>query len=249
VTSSIVPSVFDRKHQAGLFINRLYGCYGAGYVELRCLKRGKVHNEWYELEDSLLSPWDWINPIVDKAIELDDCGWDVYVGVLPRARQSGKAADVYCAGWVFADVDFHGEAEAPYRTLIERYTPDITVETGGGVHCYKTLSPINVVPVTDQYGLRMTLERSPLRDLKGKKAAEYLGTLKRYAAVLHADKAAAEPARILRVPGTRNHKPERNGYWVTMTKCFRTPCWWLTKSVDDAEYERKLQDFEEAISE
>lgn len=117
---------------------------------------------------------------------------DIYFGVATRADDSaGTLENCRHLAAVFADIDFKMAPEADARAGLARFPlpPSAVVQSGGGLHVYWFL-------------------REPL-DLRDPDArAEAYQLLRRLADALHADMAAAEPARGLRVPGTVNRKPE-----------------------------------------
>ncbi|MDQ3381698.1 MAG: CHC2 zinc finger domain-containing protein [Actinomycetota bacterium] len=110
---------------------------------------------------------------------------DIYVGVAPRIRKEGKqtggkdAIDQVQALWADCDT-------SDAITMLADFVPAPTIEvaSGGGVHAYWMLD----APVS-------------------KEQAE-IGN-RRLALALSADRAATDAARVLRPPGTFNHKPER----------------------------------------
>lgn len=105
---------------------------------------------------------------------------DVYVGVVPRARQAGgKDALIDGSHWLWAECDTE---TAVVRALDFRCPPPLVVRSSPGkAHCYW--------PLRDRIPLAL-LEQA------NKRLAWHLG----------ADMRATDAARILRVPGTRNHK-------------------------------------------
>ncbi len=125
---------------------------------------------------------------------------DVYVGIATRQDDtSGALANCLHLPALFVDLDFKTlpEAEARHRLATARPRPSLFVASGGGLHVYWTLdTPID-----------LSVDAANAKTL-----------LRRVARVLTADLAAAEPARILRVPGTLNHKyePPRP---VTLERC------------------------------
>ena len=115
---------------------------------------------------------------------------DVYVGVATRRNASGGSlANCQHLGALFVDVDFKHTPEAEIRGHLAHamLPPSAIVHSGGGLHCYWFL-------------------REPL--LLPDEAPRAKALLRRLAAALGGDLAAAEPARILRVPGTWNRKPD-----------------------------------------
>jgi len=115
---------------------------------------------------------------------------DLYFGVATRRdRSSGRLENCCHLGALYVDLDFKTLPEADARERLRRFQfePTIVVHSGGGLHVYWAL-------------------REPI-DLP--EAADYARQLlRRLACVLGADLNAAEPARVLRVPGTHNRKPE-----------------------------------------
>lgn len=121
---------------------------------------------------------------------------NLYLGVATRRdASSGELENCAELHAIFADIDFksdvhpNGIPESEGRTLIERFPlqPSVVVNSGGGLYLYFLLrEPIN------------------LQDRDDCQRAYNL--LRRLARALGGDLASAEPARILRVPGTRNFK-------------------------------------------
>jgi hypothetical protein len=127
--------------------------------------------------------------LIDTALTLCDT-LDVYVGVLLRARPSRKHGDA-CPGQVaWADVDGPWTPErdqALGRLLTERAVWQ--VDSGGGRHIYL---PLDAPEPPDR------LE----------------GWNRRLGALLHADAGWSE-TKVLRLPGTYNHKQRARGYAST----------------------------------
>jgi hypothetical protein len=113
---------------------------------------------------------------------------NVYFGV--AARLTDKNGTLQNCGNVRAlwvDIDFKDTPEVEARRALEafRLPPSIIVRTGGGLHCYWLLDePRN-------------LQSEP---------QNFKAALRSLARALKADITAAEPARVLRLPGTRNIK-------------------------------------------
>jgi hypothetical protein len=105
---------------------------------------------------------------------------DVYVGLAPRTRQTGKADAIEHSHVLWVDIDDEETAVRLLPTFSPR--PNLTIDSGsGGVHAYWRLSE----PLPAQF-----LRRANLR------LAQRLG----------ADKNACDPARIMRPIASRNHK-------------------------------------------
>jgi hypothetical protein len=113
---------------------------------------------------------------------------DVYFGVASRnGPAGGRLADCRHLGALYCDLDCHDRSLEAAREALTAVplAPSITIGSGGGLHVYWLLrEPIDVQ--ADPAGLT--------------------ALLRRVAQAATGDLAAAEPARILRVPGTPNHK-------------------------------------------
>jgi len=115
---------------------------------------------------------------------------NLFFGVASRrAEGDGTLDGCRQLGALYADIDFKTTPEEDARRRLADCpcSPSIMVRSGGGLHCYWLL-------------------REPF-DLPEEAEAVYL-LLRRLAHHLGGDMTAAEPARVLRVPGTTNHKPE-----------------------------------------
>ena len=118
---------------------------------------------------------------------------EMYFGCATREGGRGKKENCREAVALYADMDFKNYAvpeavkEAHARTLLLKFPlqPSIVIHSGGGLHVYWLLDEPADLKVID-------VERI-LRDL---------------ARALEADAACAEKARVLRLPGTLNHKPD-----------------------------------------
>ena len=131
---------------------------------------------------------------------------NLYVGVATRKPGSttGTLEDLCQLGWVFGDFDFKIQPESVYRQRLAEcpFQPNIIVHSGHGLHVYWQL-------------------REPFDFLEDEPRARQL--LERLAAYFNADKSSAECVRILRVPGTINHKPKEGpDAPVVLELCERT---------------------------
>jgi hypothetical protein len=148
-----------------------------GLVEVRALpSRARVFAP--PSDETMIANW-----LKDHRLE------NLYFGVATRRDESGGSLE-HCQhlGALFVDVDLKdGRTLADARQTLAAcpLAPSIVIQSGGGLHCYWLLrEPVDVQD--DPAGLTHTLRR--------------LATL------VQGDLAAAEPARILRVPGMFNHK-------------------------------------------
>jgi Primase C terminal 1 (PriCT-1) len=115
---------------------------------------------------------------------------DLFAGLAARRdATSGALGNCTTLGVVWADVDFKQirEAEAHQRLAAFPLVPTMTIHSGGGVHVYWGLSD----------ALDVHAHEAALRSI-----------LRRLAHRFGADLSAAEPGRILRIPGTMNFKYE-----------------------------------------
>jgi hypothetical protein len=118
---------------------------------------------------------------------------DVYFGVAARKnRLSGRLANCSSIRTLFVDCDFKASSERETRQRLSafRLPASLVVNSGGGLHCYWLLSmPVN-----------LTSDADTVKAL-----------LRRLACSVGGDLSAAEPARVLRLPGTLNfkYKPPR----------------------------------------
>jgi hypothetical protein len=106
---------------------------------------------------------------------------DVYAGIAPRAHEAGGKDAVPAVSWLWADCDSAEACKA--LAAFEPAPPMLVRSSPGRGHAY--------------WPLRQTLE--------GDEADR---ALRRLAHALGADERCAERARILRVPGTYNHKTD-----------------------------------------
>jgi AAA domain/RepB DNA-primase N-terminal domain len=115
---------------------------------------------------------------------------NLYFGVATRRdASSGTFGNCLVLTALFVDIDFKKVPEAEARRLLARclFPPSLIVRSGGGLHVYWLLvEPIEVLAQADAIG----------RALHG------------LAALVGGDDSAAEVARVLRMPGTQNMKPE-----------------------------------------
>jgi hypothetical protein len=126
--------------------------------------------------------------VLDRQFLEDHFAEDLYFGVATRRDSSnGTLSNCLQLPALFSDLDFKqtGEREARTRLSEFPFKPSIVIGTGGGFHIYWPL-------------------REPL-DIIAEASRAYT-VLKRLAAYIGGDEAAAEPARVLRIPQTRNYK-------------------------------------------
>lgn len=140
-------------------------------------------------------------PDWDAVDALNARGWGVYYGLTPKRKRPGRGqrsdernAALCQALWVDVDLD-----DGVYATKQEAVTaigravhvpPGALVDSGGGVHALWAIYPVEVTPAT------LPVIKATLRGL---------------AKAVRGDTSVAELARVFRLPGTINTKPERGG--------------------------------------
>ena len=151
-----------------------------GYGELRALCEGLTQQEWYLLGDEY-ARWD----MESRARSLDDSGWDVYFGVMPRYRKGGTIADTWSDTtvlWADIDAKLHGgdKTDALDCLLTFDIPASVIVDSGHGYHAYwKLRAPVPFEPAAAAMkSIARTIGGDPVYDA----------------------------ARILRLPGLHNHK-------------------------------------------
>ena len=129
---------------------------------------------------------------------------EIYFGVHPTAEKGtpstrSKKETVSAINCLYAELDAKDGAEL---ATVKAFTPapSVVVASGGGWHCYWLLA--------EPYALAGAAEREQAIDLQRRWVEHHGGDL-----------AARDLARVLRVPGTVNRKPERNGAIVTFLRC------------------------------
>lgn len=186
-----------------------------GLIEARIIRQTSIRQIYYSNRDTLQS---------DLA-EYDYEGWDAYVGVLPRVQTGGKAEDVWPTATVlWCDVDAkdfciikadscQGEdckAAALDAILKFPVTPSAIIDSGHGFHCYwKLRTPADTPDAVEA----------------NRAIAHWLG----------GDKCFDAP-RILRVPGTRNHKDPDNPIPVRILKLDTLRLYDLSDFTEQIEY-------------
>lgn len=154
-------------------------CPADQFVELRAIR---VRDKAIRQQFFTLDATDDHFGLACSLVEDHDC----YFGVCPRIRPRGRNEDVTHAPGFWADLDWKsfkdGEGGALRSLAAFPIPPTWIVSTGGGYHLYWRLK--EVVRVN----------------------AGVIGRLRGIVKMLGADPAATDPSRVLRVPGTFNHK-------------------------------------------
>ena len=171
------------------FLNVLLPEVENGYIEIRVF-----HQVTKQPQQCFYSS---IDEIINDKIGIEKLAQDhdIYFGVCPRHAPDGAKKSVKSVWSLWADLDFkdfkEGKKEAEARINSFPFPPTIVVETGNGFHCYWRLR--EAITVSDAQSV-IHIEK-------------YLKVL---VETLEADPACAELARVMRLPGTFNHKDPNN---------------------------------------
>lgn len=186
------------REQAETFLHALFAPYGETvdlFCEIRPLPApgAQRSRSWHPLTSGGIQ-------VASSASKKWSCSRNVYMGVLPRCLYGkGDISAIDRTSWVWADIDGGTDGVEAAKALLDRAWmphPTIVVMSGGGLHVYwQLLETVVFEDVNQRLRFKELLERL-VRAIGGN------------APGVHADPACAEPARVLRVPGTLNHKPE-----------------------------------------
>ena len=187
--------------QAIAFLRHLFKPYQDGFIEIRPLSKVKPHanRTTYRLPHCLKGEEG--QALTQHIISLAIRGYDVYVGVCPRAapegpgRKLGKES-IEQVGAVWIDLD----SKVPGSSLDLLNDCDIVIHTGNGWHGYVMLPAVA--------NCRNTKDRTAIESkIRSWQNSIILGT-----------DPVGNVDRILRVPGTINWKEPDNPKPVTLLK-------------------------------
>ncbi|MBN2321253.1 MAG: hypothetical protein JXR49_19395 [Acidobacteria bacterium] len=150
-----------------------------GFIDARAVELGtsRVAQDFIRADDT-----ERIDRFTAKYKDLE-----CYFGVASRVDPSRGGGLQNCGylGAVFCDIDRKETPDAEKRIQDFIYPPSIIVNSGGGYHAYW-----------------VTKEPIDLRE----ESARVKSILRRLAIAIGGDLGSAEPAHVLRIPGTLNHK-------------------------------------------
>ena len=152
-------------------------------IRTHSYRLGEQRPDWYEVA------------------RLNEQGYGVYYGLTPKRRRLGRGQrsderNTALCQVLWVDVDLADGVYATKQDAVEgilravHVPPGALVDSGGGVHALWAIWPVEVTPAT-------------LPSIKA--------TLRGLAKAVRGDTSVAELARVLRLPGTINTKPERAG--------------------------------------
>lgn len=182
------------------FLGLLYRAAPYGWLELTLLKADcypRVY--WMELPNSLSDAQ------LAYLTEANNDGWNVYYGVTVRNEKKDKGRahvkDALFTRVLWADMD--DKTPEAYQRLHDAKA-SLIIDSGGGYHGYWLL---NESLVMNGYDVPLNAKGR----FEAADDALLKRTLKGMAIALGADVKVAEFARIMRLPGFKNMKPERGG--------------------------------------
>lgn len=169
---------------------------------------GESRTAWYNLQDE-----QWAEKLQADALKADAAGWDCYFSTCPgskkkSARERIKADEVIWIPAFFMDIDSKtgSKADAQVPENIEaavdlvhglEFQPSAIINSGNGIHAYMKLDN----PIKVSFPEVLQLVTKQMRAF-AETASKALGNFP------DLDTSASEPARVLRIPGTHNHKRE-----------------------------------------
>jgi len=163
---------------------------------LRAIRKGESPRQ----EFVSVGDWDALECFIKQYADRD-----LYFGVAARFRKGGRLQDCGNIRGLFADIDFKNFTDSKgkvrdswvWSDLEAFHQADIIVRSGGGLHVYWLLTkPIHLQ------------ERGPA----------FKARLRTFASILGGDKQSAEPAHVLRIPGTINWKYRQPLREVTLVR-------------------------------
>jgi len=186
----------DREQQRKQFFEKLFHP-GDGFIDLRAIRKGSPTRQ----EFITVGDWDALESFITENADRD-----LYFGVAARFRKGGRLEDCGHIRALFVDLDFkncrdsRGDIHDSWIwAALEAfpYPADIIVRSGGGLHCYWVLkTPIHLET----------------------EAPAFKKKLRSFAKAVGGDKGSAEPAHILRIPGTLNWKYRQPLREVTLVR-------------------------------
>lgn len=156
-----------------------------GYIELRAIGED-IFRDSFALEDP--NVWENVKSWADSHNQKRHC----YFSLCPRKTSTGREIkDVAGLSILWADLDAHGKPKEDAWALVQALNPppSAVVDSGGGYHAYWFLDTFYPTPDDET------------RD-------DANGIVRGLAFHMHGDPAATDLARIFRIPGTDNIKPD-----------------------------------------
>lgn len=156
------------------------------YIEFRFIKEMKVK--------SIFCKYKEISLVLPKVLVINKNGWQSYFGVNPRpVNKCKKEKDIEYVVCLFVDIDvgerkYYSSKSDALRAIQEfSLNPSCIVSSGNGYHIYWLLNAVVKIKTEE--------DRLKVKSLLS-------GLIK----TLHADPSGCSLERVLRLPGTLNHK-------------------------------------------
>lgn len=147
------------------------------------------------IDGEKLSWWESVSTLVDVPKIFWDT--DAYFGVHPSnirrsEHERAKITDIAAANCLYCEYDCSGDEDKAAwlaSTQVPKFKPACVIDSGGGLHCYLWLRETQI--------LDTEAKRQRFADLQWA-----------YVQWMDGDKSVNDLARVLRIPGTFNHKKE-----------------------------------------
>ena len=175
------------------FLTELRGGGGDGYQEFRAFQDGTPRQKWTQTPGRETA---WVNQQINA-------NRDVYVGIAARKEGFGDNKHLLYTDWLWVEIDLKNNG-GDLRDIVDRLNhyprrPWMINHSGGGLHVYYRIK-------------RFDLTTQPGESVKDKGYNQQCKHLKAVLTRLIDDTGASpeskDPARILRLRGTWNFKPE-----------------------------------------
>lgn len=180
--------------QARAWLRSIFGDAETGYIELRWIRPNRPSEQrWFALPNE-----------IDQAVAtILGASHDCYMGVAIRSRHGGKAEDVLAFPAVWTDIDEvpgldDTDAALAYIKDKVLFAPSLLIQTSPG-----------------RWQVWWLFQESALAG----DAARIVSVNKRLTHVLGGDANSCDAARVLRVPGSINTKPGRDGFVARLALC------------------------------
>lgn len=175
------------------FLNHLF-TGTQGYMDLTAIhpQTGTCRTRCYRIGQD--------RPDWERIIAANQQGWGIYYGLATKRErregyQRGTEQTAFMLPAVWCEVDlkegYYANLDAIKQAIYDMAQPaTVITASGGGMHVLWRITPLEIMPDN------LHVIKEVLRGM---------------AIYLHADTKVADVARVLRLPGTVNTKPERNG--------------------------------------
>lgn len=200
----------EKLQQAQSFLTALFNDLKDEFIEIRLFSKTKDNPPLQRFYSSLPAVYQ------DLQTFLDEKNYDLYCGVCPRNNNKHGTKDSVSRVthfWVDVDKSYFGDSLEKAMEVIRKFPlkPTLIVRTGNGYHVY--------------WKLKISLIDKNL-------AEKYLKAVCSY---INGDSTAAEVARVLRIPGSKNKKESDNNLDVVLCEINESNCY------DLSDFDKHLQ--------